>query len=147
MWYDCQWDNTLQETKMTQKLTTIGNCMAFTNEQSPYQIVSYKRPWKDNVKQFKWDNRCSCQFFLPFCSKGDGGEDTIKSERELAMGWALNTFLRNVGVNRHNSSMDRVQSFIAKDKRLLKIGQQKKKVNKIWMKDKICLYNVVNIAE
>ncbi|XP_071175589.1 rho guanine nucleotide exchange factor 11-like isoform X38 [Mytilus edulis] len=65
---------------------------------------------------------------LDRCFKGDGGEDTIKSERELAMGWALNTFLRNVGVNRHNSSMDRVQSFIAKDKRLLKIGQQKKKV-------------------
>ncbi|CAG2201662.1 ARHGEF12 [Mytilus edulis] len=64
---------------------------------------------------------------LDRCFKGDGGEDTIKSERELAMGWALNTFLRNVGVNRHNSSMDRVQSFIAKDKRLLKIGQQKKK--------------------
>ncbi|CAG2208495.1 ARHGEF12 [Mytilus edulis] len=64
---------------------------------------------------------------LDRCFKGDGGEDTIKSERELAMGWALNTFLRNVGVNRHNSSMDRVQSFIDKDKRLLKIGQQKKK--------------------
>lgn len=45
------------------------------------------------------------------------------------MGWALNTFLRNVGVAKHNSSMDRVQSFIAKDKRLLKIGQQKKKVS------------------
>ncbi|CAC5390881.1 ARHGEF12 [Mytilus coruscus] len=65
---------------------------------------------------------------LDRCFRGDGGEDAIKSERELAMGWALNTFLRNVGVNRHNSSMDRVQSFIAKDKRLLKIGQQKKKV-------------------
>ncbi|XP_052060315.1 rho guanine nucleotide exchange factor 12-like isoform X6 [Mytilus californianus] len=64
---------------------------------------------------------------LDRCFRGDGGEDAIKSERELAMGWALNTFLRNVGVNRHNSSMDRVQSFIAKDKRLLKIGQQKKK--------------------
>ena len=25
MWYDCQWDNCPQETKMTQKLTTIGH--------------------------------------------------------------------------------------------------------------------------
>ena len=30
------------ETKMTQKLTTIGHRRAFNNEQSPYRIVSYK---------------------------------------------------------------------------------------------------------
>ena len=28
---------------MKQKLTTIGHCMDFNNEQSPYCIVSYKR--------------------------------------------------------------------------------------------------------
>ena len=33
-----------QETKMTQTLTTIGHRTAFNNEQSPYRIVSYKRP-------------------------------------------------------------------------------------------------------
>ena len=34
----------LQETKMTQKLTFIGNRTAFNNEQSPYRIASYERP-------------------------------------------------------------------------------------------------------
>ena len=29
MWYDCQWDNCPQETKMTLKLTTTGHRMAF----------------------------------------------------------------------------------------------------------------------
>ena len=29
---------------------------AFNNEQSPYRIVSYKRPRNDNVKQFKQEN-------------------------------------------------------------------------------------------
>ena len=43
MWYDCQWDNFPQETKMTQKLTILGHRTAFNNEQSPYRIVSYKR--------------------------------------------------------------------------------------------------------
>ena len=57
-------------------------------------------------------------------NKGDS-EESVNSERDLAMGWALNTFLRNVGVTKHNSSMDRVQSFITKDKRILKIGKQK----------------------
>ena len=46
-----------QDTKMTQKLTTIGHRMAFNNEQSPYRIVSYKRPRNDNEKkQFKREN-------------------------------------------------------------------------------------------
>ena len=45
-----------KETKMTQKLTTIGHCTAFNNEQSPYRIVNYKRPQNDNVKQFKREN-------------------------------------------------------------------------------------------
>ena len=56
MWYDCQLDNSPQETKMTQKLTTIGNRTAFNNEQIPCHIVSYKRPRNDNVKQFKREN-------------------------------------------------------------------------------------------
>ena len=53
--YDCQWDNSLQETKMTQKVTTIGPRTAFNNEQSLYCIllVRYKRPRNDDVKQFK----------------------------------------------------------------------------------------------
>ena len=33
MWYDCQWDNYPQKTKMTQPLTTIGHRTAFNNEQ------------------------------------------------------------------------------------------------------------------
>ena len=37
-------------------LTTIGHRTAFNNEQSPYRIVSYKRPRYDNVKQFKREN-------------------------------------------------------------------------------------------
>ena len=46
-------DATPQETKMTPKLTSIGHPTAFNNEQSPYRILSYKRPRNDNVKQFK----------------------------------------------------------------------------------------------
>ena len=30
MWYDCQWDNSPQDTKMTQKLTTTGNRTALS---------------------------------------------------------------------------------------------------------------------
>ena len=56
MWYDCQLDNCSQETNMTQTLTTIGHRTAFNNDQSPYHIVSYKRPRYDNVKQFKRKN-------------------------------------------------------------------------------------------
>ena len=33
--------------QMIQKLTIIGHCMAFNNEQSPYRIVSYKRLLND----------------------------------------------------------------------------------------------------
>ena len=53
IWYDCQLDYSPQETKMTQKLTTIGHWMAFNNEHSLYRIVIYKRPQNDDVKQFK----------------------------------------------------------------------------------------------
>ena len=35
---------------------TIGQRTAFNNEQSPYRIVTYKRPRNDNVKQFKREN-------------------------------------------------------------------------------------------
>ena len=36
--------------KMKQKLITIGHRTAFNNEQSPYCIVSYKRPRNNNCK-------------------------------------------------------------------------------------------------
>ena len=51
MWHDCQWDNSPQVTKMTQKLTTVSHRTAFNNEQSPYRIVSYKRPRNNDVKR------------------------------------------------------------------------------------------------
>ena len=35
---------------MTQKLTSIGHCKAFNNEQRPYRIVGYKRPRNDKCK-------------------------------------------------------------------------------------------------
>ena len=56
MWYDCQCDNSPQEIKMTQKLTTTGHRRAFDNEKSTYRIVSYKRPRNDNVKQLQREN-------------------------------------------------------------------------------------------
>ena len=45
------------------------------------------------------------------------------SDRDLAMGWALATFFRQVGINKSSSSgiLERVQSFIMKDKRGFKI--------------------------
>ena len=45
------------------------------------------------------------------------------SDRDLAMGWALATFFRQVGINKTSSSgiLERVQSFIMKDKRGFKI--------------------------
>ena len=45
-----------QRPKMTHTLTIIGHRTAFNNEQSPYRIVSYKKPRYDNVKQFKREN-------------------------------------------------------------------------------------------
>ena len=45
-----------KETKMTQKLTTIGHRTAFNNEQSPNRILSVKRPRNDNVIQFEREN-------------------------------------------------------------------------------------------
>ena len=36
--------------QMTQKLTAIGHRTAFNNEQSPYRIVSYKRPRNHKCK-------------------------------------------------------------------------------------------------
>ena len=56
IWYECQRDNSTQETKVTQILTTISHRMAFNNEQSPYRIVRYKRPRNYNVKQCKREN-------------------------------------------------------------------------------------------
>ena len=47
-------ETTLQKkTKLSHKLTTIGYRTAFKKGQSPYRIVSYKRPRNSNVKQFK----------------------------------------------------------------------------------------------
>ena len=45
------------------------------------------------------------------------------SDRDLAMGWALATFFRQVGISKSSSSgiLERVQSFIMKDKRGFKI--------------------------
>ena len=51
VWYDCQRDNSPQETKMTKKLQTIGHRTVVNNEQSPYRIVSYKMPRNNNVKR------------------------------------------------------------------------------------------------
>ena len=47
MWYDCQWDNYPQKTKMTQTqtLTTIGHRTAFNNEQSPCKACLHPSPF------------------------------------------------------------------------------------------------------
>ena len=37
---------------MTQKLTTIGQCTAFNNEQSPYPTVSHKSSLQGNVGNY-----------------------------------------------------------------------------------------------
>ena len=42
--------------KITKKLTVIGHRTSFSNEQSPYRIVIYKRPQNDNVKHFQREN-------------------------------------------------------------------------------------------
>ena len=62
MWFDFQWDNSPQETKMTQKLTTIGHRIAFNNEQSPYHIISYKRTRNDNEK--KSNEKTNCLIYI-----------------------------------------------------------------------------------
>ena len=52
---------------MTQTLTTIGHRTAFNNKQSPYCIVSYKRPRYDNVNKFKRENQIHvCAYVLTF---------------------------------------------------------------------------------
>ncbi|KAK3107440.1 hypothetical protein FSP39_014688 [Pinctada imbricata] len=47
--------------------------------------------------------------------------DDAKPDRNIAIAWALATFIRGVSQQdkRHNSSLDRIQSFIAKDKKSL----------------------------
>ena len=44
-------ETTVHKRKNDTDITTIGHRTAFNNEQSPYRIVSYKRPRYDNVKQ------------------------------------------------------------------------------------------------
>ena len=39
--------------QMTQKLTTIGHCMAFNNWQSPYHTFSYRKPRNDKCKSIQ----------------------------------------------------------------------------------------------
>ncbi|XP_021377330.1 rho guanine nucleotide exchange factor 12-like isoform X4 [Mizuhopecten yessoensis] len=41
----------------------------------------------------------------------------IKNDREQAVCWALSTFLRYVGYNKHNSSLDKVPSFVCRDRK------------------------------
>ena len=52
MQYEYQLENSPRETKMTQKLKTIGHHYAFNDEQRPYRI-DIKVPKMTNVKQFK----------------------------------------------------------------------------------------------
>ena len=43
-------ETTLYKDQMTHKLTTIGYHTAFNSEQSPFHIVSFKRPQHDRCK-------------------------------------------------------------------------------------------------
>ena len=49
-------ETTLHKRPNDTEFTTIGHCMAFNNEQSPYRIVCHKMPEMTNVKQFKLKN-------------------------------------------------------------------------------------------
>ncbi|XP_076457350.1 rho guanine nucleotide exchange factor 11-like [Babylonia areolata] len=64
---------------------------------------------------------------LRYCSEDSSSRPL--SDRDLAMGWALATFLRQVGVHKTSSSgiLERVQSFIMKDKRSFKLGSRSAK--------------------
>ncbi|XP_050416069.1 rho guanine nucleotide exchange factor 11 isoform X2 [Patella vulgata] len=60
-------------------------------------------------------------------------EDKAKSDRDQAMGWALASFLRQVitSKSQHSNSLERVQSFVMKDKRSLKFPITKSKTKTI----------------
>ena len=47
---------TLHKRPNDTEIKTQGHLTAFNNDQSPYRIVSFKRPRNDNVKQFKQEN-------------------------------------------------------------------------------------------
>ena len=53
MWYECELDHCLQETKMTQILTTTCHRTAVNNEQISNRIVSYKMHFKDTRIRIK----------------------------------------------------------------------------------------------
>lgn len=54
------------------------------------------------------------------------------SDKDVAMGWALATFLRQVGLSKPSSAiLDRVQSFIMKDKRSFKLGSRSAKAKAV----------------
>ena len=50
LWFDCQWDKSPQETKMTQQLTAKGHRTVFNNDESPYRQVSDKMPRNHKCK-------------------------------------------------------------------------------------------------
>ena len=78
MLYGCQCDKSLQETKMTRKLTTPGHRTAFNNEQNLYHILGYKRPRNVNVKQFKREKKTTPLFMFKIYNKRKTNTQNIK---------------------------------------------------------------------
>ena len=73
MWYDCQWDNFSQETKMTEKLTTIVHGTASNNALTRY----HKSPRNDKCKNDNIRTNCINQFEKEFTHQTDTKQEYI----------------------------------------------------------------------
>ncbi|KAL5020524.1 hypothetical protein ScPMuIL_003416 [Solemya velum] len=73
------------------------------------------------------------KYLMPHLERFQQSGEQTRSQRDIAMGWALATFLRSVGVSKvsHNSMLERIQSFVMKEKKGLKLPGSSKPKTKI----------------
>jgi hypothetical protein len=78
-----------------------------------------------------------------FHSVPEEAHGTQLSDRDIAMGWVLSTFFRHVGVSKtQNNVLERMQSFMMKDKRGgFKLGSRSAKA-KVGIEESNCFENV-----
>ncbi|XP_060077003.1 rho guanine nucleotide exchange factor 11-like isoform X2 [Ylistrum balloti] len=64
------------------------------------------------------------KYLLKHLDKALQTDSDIKNDREQAVSWALSTFLRYVGYNKHNSSLDKVPSFVCRDRKGIRLSSK-----------------------
>ncbi|XP_069115290.1 rho guanine nucleotide exchange factor 11-like isoform X4 [Argopecten irradians] len=64
------------------------------------------------------------KYLLKHLDKALQADSEIKNDREQAVSWALSTFLRSVGYSKHNSSLDKVPSFVCRDRKGIRLSSK-----------------------